>query len=156
MRPYDSLQVLWLIATLGAVTGCPDDTTASPDAAAVPQTALATPYDKRSSTLGATNVQDAIDELAQRPLAEAPLVGRLEFVAKDFPNKGGVSQTEEATCPDPMHDFAISGSCRTNTNIGTTLTGFTLGESKYVCDWRQDPRNDDHYQVWVLCLRNAR
>jgi hypothetical protein len=42
-----------------------------------PETALETPYDNRSSTLGAENVQDAVDELAARPVAEAPLAGRL-------------------------------------------------------------------------------
>ncbi len=38
------------------------------DCVCQPQTALETAFDNASSTLGADNVQDALDELAARPL----------------------------------------------------------------------------------------
>lgn len=155
MRNSASLKVLWLVATLGAVTGCPDDTTAAPDAAVAPQTALQTPYNKQSSTLGAVNVQDAIDELAQRPIAEAAIGSRLELVVREFPNNNMTYQQELLYCPDKDHDIAMSGSCNSLARTAA-LRSTILGPASFYCEWSQLEGNTGNYDVRVLCLRNAR
>jgi hypothetical protein len=62
-----------------------------------PQTALETPFDNMSSTLGADNVQDAIDELDARPLS-----GRHYFTEWFY--------TPPATLPGSL----VSGPCDEN------------------------------------------
>jgi hypothetical protein len=76
-------------------------------------TALEVDYDNSYGGLGAENVQDAIDELAARPLAEEPLERRMYFSrsAGVFGGEPGLYSIV-AACDEG--DLAISGSCGTN------------------------------------------
>jgi hypothetical protein len=85
------------------------------------QSALDTPYDNSSSTLGADNVQDAIDELAARPLPEAPLRDRFYFgpwLVSDQPTApnitlgvecGGDEMVVSVSCDYQPHGWPTSG-----------------------------------------------
>lgn len=147
------LSLLSIVLPL-ALSGCPSDSGSTTDANEHTHAALETTYDRTSSTLGAANVQDALDELAARPIAEAPLASRLELVVETFPNNKQTLQNEHARCPDEAHDIALSGSCfgASVSSIATTL----LGVSTYECRINQTAGSTDMLEVRVLCLRNAR
>ncbi len=118
--------------------------------------ALETPYDNMSSMLGAANVQDALDELAGRPVAEASVGSRLVIVEKETPNTGGEIMSANASCPDVEHDLALGGACWTQPLPGVALAGSDLGEAGYSCTWHQPMDNVEVVKVSVRCLRNAR
>lgn len=150
MRPTHS----WLLV-FAVATGCQNDSATMPDAAATPQTALATFYDKSSSTLGASNVQDAIDELAARPIAEPPLGPRLQLVVKSFPKvDDSTAQSEVLYCPDKEHDIALGGSCGGGGNM-SQISDTILSASAYACRWVHPKGPDDSYEIRVRCLTNA-
>ncbi len=48
-------------------------------------------FDNASSMLGASNVQDAIDELASRPVAEVPVGSRIETLSQSSRTEAGRS-----------------------------------------------------------------
>jgi hypothetical protein len=98
--------VVLSIATI--VAACDDASSQSCRA-----TALDVDYDNSYGGLGAENVQDAIDELAARPLAEEPLERRMYFSGGEgvFGGAPGLYSIV-AACDEG--DLALSGSCFTN------------------------------------------
>ncbi len=138
---------------------CDGDGAQTNDAASCTCKALNVSFDKTSSGLGASNVQDAIDELAARPIPEAPVGGRIQTVVRTFPNpgtKGAVSQIAE--CPDPSHDIAIGGAC--SFVDGATLVGTAINNdsthASYLCGWLQPDGSPTNMGVSVVCLTMAR
>jgi hypothetical protein len=71
-----------------------------------PQTALETSFDNASSTLGAENVQDALDELAARPVAGRMYVTDWQYIDATL---AGVSIG--VLCNDSMNDIPLSVTC---------------------------------------------
>src|SRR5688572_31677801 len=78
------------------------------DCVCQPQTALGTPFDNGSSMLGAGNVQDALDELAARPLA-----GSMYFTdwSEGEPAAGVAGFVISRPCNDNPGDIALSVTC---------------------------------------------
>lgn len=149
----------WRFAAIAVVLGCSDSGASVADAGGYTCKALQVSFDKNSSALGASNVQDAIDELAERPVAETPIGGRIKTIDKFFPNPGthgGVSQVAE--CDDPRHDLALGGAC--GYVDGATLAETTLlneeGNASYRCGWMQLEGSSTKLRVTVVCLQGAR
>jgi hypothetical protein len=143
------------------IAGCPaddNDQDAAAQCTCQPETALQTSYDNASSGLGAENVQDALDELADRPIAELPIGGRLQMIQQTLPNDGSVRPQPELDCPDMEHDIALSGTC--GAVEGATLRGSGLLNgatvASFFCSYEQPAGNTDDILVTILCLRNAR
>src|SRR5262245_23646847 len=64
---------------------CSDNGTSQADAqGACTCTAERVSYDHSTSTLGANNVQDAVDELAARPIPEPPVGPRIQTIVVPF------------------------------------------------------------------------
>jgi hypothetical protein len=149
-----------LLASLMFVAACDGSSaTAADSATSCTCKALGVSFDKTSSGLGAMNVQDALDELAARPVAEAPVGGRIQTVVKTFPNpgtKGGVSQTLD--CPDPAHDIALGGACGfvDNATLGETIITNDASHASYACSWLQPNGSPSNMRVTVVCLTKAR
>lgn len=142
---------------LSMLAGCPSDNNSQPDAgncSCAPPTALQVTYDKTSSMLGATNVQDAVDELAARPLPEAPIEGRLEFVDQAVTNTGITLPAFEQPCPHPT-DIALGGGCGPMFAAGTRLLGTTLEAHGYGCNYEQPASNTEAPHITVMCLHKA-
>jgi hypothetical protein len=149
-RPLPALLLLFL--------GC-DDSPSRSDAGACACEAVTTSFDNASSSLGADNVQDAIDELAARPIPEAPVGSRIETITRTFANSGsagGVSRT--ADCPDPAHDLALGGGCSFADGANLVATGVSndATHASFSCSWVQDAPSQTMLAVTVVCLRNAR
>ena len=118
------------------------------------QTALQTRYDPSSSTLGAENVQDAIDELAARQTAEQVIAERVVRVQETAQNPGTVEFDATLDCPDPDHDLAIGGGC--DEVIGGTLRGQGLFGGGIVCRYKQSASNTATARITVVCLKGSR
>lgn len=138
------------------------------------QSALQTSYDHESSTLGAENVQDAVDELATeasamatllesqdsrmaaleaRPIAESAVSGRLELLAVESVNDGTALVSATANCPTTT-DVPISGSCDaipTGSLLGTAIV-FNATQAAFQCVWSQPLGTTDALRVRVMCL----
>lgn len=146
----------YFLGLLVVVVACSDDG-GSMDAAV---RALDVAFDKSSSTLGATNVQDALDELAQRPVAEAPVGPRIKTVVDVKPNPGTAGTAlHTASCPDPVHDLALGGACPFGGD-GAELAGSDLSNdtnlAQYTCAWRQPSGASGNMRAVVTCLTAAR
>src|SRR5262249_12313923 len=141
------------------VVACDGSSTSTSDAtAACNCKALNVSFDKASSGLGAANVQDAIDELAARPLPEPAVGGRIQTIIKAFPNPGthgGITLT--ADCADTAHDVALGGAC--GFDFGGTIveTRVTNDEThaSYTCGWDQPTGGTQNVSVTVVCLTKA-
>jgi len=145
------------LVVLGVVGGCDDDDPALPDAGSCtcePPTAVEVTYDKASSPLGADNVQDAVDELAARPLAEAPVAGRLQLVSAEVDNPGLSFITVSLSCP-AAGDIAIGGACGPLLTPGAQLRGTGLDTNSYGCIYEQPVGNTDKPFLSVMCLHQA-
>lgn len=138
------------------IAGCSSDTGSDGSCSCEPKAALETKYDNMSSMLGAENVQDALDELAARPVAEAPVGPRMIIVEEETPNTGADVISANGGCPDQAHDVALGGACIMPPLPGVALVGSILGEGGYACKWRQPMGNTDPVTVQVRCLLNAR
>jgi hypothetical protein len=150
-----------LLALLVIASACSDDGgSTTSDASSCLCKALEVAFDKSSSTLGATNVQDAIDEIAARPAAEAPVGGRIKTLVQVFPNPGtmgGVTQT--LSCSDPAHDLALGGACGgggTNAQLRETRINNDTNMASYTCAWSQPTGGTEAMRVTVVCLTGAR
>lgn len=119
------------------------------------QTALATAYDHASSSLGAENVQDAIDELAGRP-TDQPIGPRLVLIETITENDGTEFVGGGAACPDRDHDVALGGSCEVDYVLGREFLGSTLTDLGFSCAWKQPLGSTEPLRVSVRCLRNAK
>lgn len=151
-------QHLQLLALVPLVS-CSDGNAVSTDAGTCACKAIQTSFDKGTSTLGATNVQDAIDELAARPVAEAPIGSRIRTIDKVFPNPGthgGVGQ--KLSCADPVHDLAIGGACGfvDNAELVETTIENDATRASYGCSWLQRDGSTSSMRVTVVCLTGAR
>jgi hypothetical protein len=148
----------WLPALLLLFLGC-DDSPSRSDAGACACEAVTTSFDNASSPLGADNVQDAIDELAARPIPEAPVGSRIETITRTFANSGsagGITRTAE--CPMPTRDLALGGGCSvvdTASLVGTAVVN-DAASAAYSCSWLQSASSQTMLGVTVVCLRNAR
>jgi hypothetical protein len=147
---------LALLVTLGACSNN-GSSPAGPDAGTV--RALQVSFDKATSTLGATNVQDALDELAARPIAEAPIGSRIKTIVKPMPFPGlSGSVTLMADCSDPSHDVALGGACGfidAATLVQTSIANDATHAS-FVCGWSKAGPGAGNTSVTVVCLTGAR
>jgi hypothetical protein len=138
--------------------GC-NGTDAQTDAGACSCQAVSTSFDNASSSLGADNVQDAIDELAARPVAEPPIGERIETVTRVFSNPGTIGAvTQTAQCPTPARDLALGGACGFVFSAALVETRIANGtnDASYACGWDQSTAGSGNMSVTVVCLRNAR
>lgn len=153
------VRFLLALSTL-LVVSCSDGGQTTTDGALCACKAVEVAFDKTSSPLGAVNVQDAIDELAARPLPEPPIGGRLKTVVQVFPNPGtmgGVSQT--VSCPDAAHDIALGGACGgggDNAQLQETRITNDANAASYTCSWSQPNGGSETMRVTVVCLTQAR
>lgn len=122
-------------------------------------TAVTTTYDNQSSQLGAENVQDALDELAARPVAEAPVAGRIEKVVMKVDNPGTANLDLKVSCPR-LTDIAIGGGCGQIIDSGASLQGFELQRASVDfpaaqrCMYAQPPGpKANQIELSVLCLK---
>jgi hypothetical protein len=144
---------------LTMLLSCSDNAQMTADAGACMCKAAQVSFDKASSTLGATNVQDALDELAARPIAEPPIATRIKIVDKGVPNpktSGNVEAT--ADCPNPGHDMAIGGGCGfvDSASINEAVLVNDATHASYRCGWSQPTGSSTLMSVSVVCLLNAR
>jgi hypothetical protein len=147
---------------LVSIAGCPDESKTEPTSDAAPhthslQSALQTPYDKASSKLGADNVQDALDELAERPLAEAPLGMRLYWHTVSFTDTKE-SVELKATCPISDKDVVIGGACLPPIAKATLLgSDFGPNGSYFKCSYRQEVGSPvSEFGIDIVCLKDAK
>jgi hypothetical protein len=150
-----------LLPLLVIATGCSDNGgSTTSDAASCSCTALQVAFDKTSSMLGASNVQDAIDEVAARPIAEPPVGDRIKTIVQVFPNPGTMGGVEQTlACPDPRHDVALGGACGgggTRAQLVETRINNDTNVASYTCGWSQPTGGSDAMRVTVVCLTQAR
>ncbi len=135
--------------------GCDRDPSGA-DCVCEPQTALETPFDNGPSGLGAENVQDALDELAARPLA-----GRLYFTnwfSADPVMTPGVGVG--TTCDENPGHVALSASCELaeggspDPTVVPILQSHSVENSEGTCSWwTTDGRPwGGRFKIRLLCL----
>jgi hypothetical protein len=148
------------LSLLAMSTGCPSDNNNTPDAGSctcTPPKAEQVSYDHVSSGLGAENAQDALDELAARPVAEAPIEGRLQLVDTAVTNTGAALILLSQPCPQPT-DIALGGGCGLMSTPGTKLLATTLTAAPnagYSCNYEQPAGNMEQVHITVMCLHKA-
>jgi hypothetical protein len=135
--------------------------TADANGAACTCTAASVPYDHASSGLAADNVQDAVDELASRPIAEAPVDPRIKTITVPFTltsqPAGEISKT--AACSNEATDVVLGGACgyvgTQNFLLATTITN-SQTEAKFVCSYTVPATLNATSSVTVVCLTDAK
>ncbi len=150
------------VCLLFGMVACTDSGNTPADAqGACTCTAETVSYDHATSSLGATNVQDAVDELAARPIPEPPVGPRLKTIVVPFTltnqAPGGISKT--AACPDESKDVALGGACGfvgPRNFIGSTSVLNSSTEAKFSCGYDVPETITATSSVTVVCLTNAK
>ena len=148
----------FLCLVLLGLASC-DESPGGADAGTCSCAAATTTFDNTSSALGAENVQDAVDELAARPIAEPPVGSRIETITRVFTNPGTAGAvTQVASCPMPARDLALGGACGFVFNglLVETRISNEASQASYACGWDQPSGGTGNMTVTVVCLRNAR
>jgi hypothetical protein len=149
-----------VLAVIIAVTACSDGAGNEGDGGVCACRAIQVSFDRASSTLGAMNVQDAIDELAARPVPEAAVGGRIRTIVRTFENPGTARVEKTATCDDPAHDVALGGGCAFASTPDNSAIVRSIPrnepEPSFTCAWSQPAGTQDTLFVYVVCLSQAR
>lgn len=169
-----------LLVPVLAATGCPIDgnTTDAGQCACPTPTAAQISYVVPDADAGisATNVEQALDQLAARPIAEPPIGSRIITLSQNVSPDSSLSNTTrligQLSCPDPVHDVAIGGACGEHPNALTDSAaalqsaGVENGpnpvggaaRAQQFCDYKQTqpPAVGAKVGVNLVCLRNAR
>ncbi len=124
-------------------------------------TAQTVSYDKSTSNLGAVNVQDAIDELAARPIPEPPVGPRIKTIVVPFTltnqAPGGVEKF--ATCTNEATDVVLGGACGfvgSANYLGSTRIINSTTEAKFSCGYTIPEMITATSSVTVVCLTSAK
>jgi hypothetical protein len=150
-------QVMVVVSVLAlAFSACGDDddgaTTDGGECTCPTPSAQQINFDNGTSTLGAENVQDALDELAQRPLGEPSLAGRITQMEKELDNAGGEILSGSISCPEG--DIALGGGCGFLLG-GGVLTSAGGGGGIYGCSYQQPAGNTAKPTISVMCFHPA-
>lgn len=149
------MRTLSFVAGLVIMAGC--ETT--PGESECTTSAHAVTYEP-AATLASANVQDALDELAARPIPERPLAQRMyRRETGSFTSAAG-PYSLELPCDEPGH-LALSGSCLMNSDNDSVppprlvSNGRTDIESTWRCEWTIPsdlaPGNAD-FALHLVCL----
>jgi len=151
------------LLVLSVAAACSDDGNNSPIDAqgACTCTAETVSYDHTTSTLGANNVQDAVDELAARPIPESPVGPRIKTIVVPFTltdqAPGGVEKF--ATCTNEATDVVLGGACGfvgSANYLGSTRIINSSTEAKFSCGYTIPETISANSSVTVVCLTNAK
>ena len=151
------------LVVLSVAAACSDDgNNAQIDAqGACTCTAEGVSYDHTSSNLGAANVQDAVDELAARPIPEPAVGPRIRTIVVPFTltdqAPGGISKT--AACSDESKDIVLGGACGyvgPRNFLGSTSIVNSSNEAKFSCGYDVPETISATSSVTVVCLSNAK
>jgi hypothetical protein len=147
---------------LFVAAACSDNGTAQTDAqGACTCTAETVSYDHSSSTLGASNVQDAVDELAARPIPEPPIGPRVKTIVVPFTltDQAPGIISKAAACPNESVDVVLGGACgavgTTNYLLRTDIANSST-EAKFSCGYAIPETITATSSVTVVCLANAK
>ncbi len=150
------------VCLLFGIVACSDGGNTPADAqGACTCTAETVSYDHATSSLGATNVQDAVDELAARPIPEPPVGPRLKTIVVPFTltnqAPGGVEKS--AACDNEARDIVLGGSCgfvgSSNFLVRTDIANSTT-EARFTCGYTVPATITASSLVTVVCLTNAK
>ena len=124
-------------------------------------TAEGVSYDHTTSSLGAANVQDAVDELAARPIPEPPVGPRIKTIVVPFTvtnqPPGGIEKS--AACDNEARDIVLGGACgfvsSSNPLVSTAINNSST-EAKFTCGYTVPATVSATSSVTVVCLSNGK